>query len=121
MEARDPALGAERDVRSPLARRRDAADRADDMVVRDDDPQVEAERRHELLHERPVGVIPGLVAATRASSAASAASSSHRSTPSPQLPKRGLTTTGGERREAGRRRSAACAGGAGPRGGAGAR
>src|SRR5205085_8412782 len=42
---------AERDVRPPLARRGHALDRAGDPPARDEDPQVVAERRHELLDD----------------------------------------------------------------------
>ena len=89
------ALGTERDVRSPFARGGDAADRADHVVVGDDDAQIEAERAARApgrAHRAP-----GTTArcGSSASKAASDSSSSHRSTPSPQLPNRGLTTTGG--------------------------
>ena len=68
----------------------------------DDDPQVEPERRHELLHERAVRPVPRLVAAAGRAGRRATASSSHRSTPSPQLPNRGLTTTGGRSGDDGR-------------------
>ena len=60
------------------------------------------ERGHELLDERPVRLVPRLAPAGCASRAASDSSSSQRSTPSPQLPNRGLTTTGGRSGEVGR-------------------
>src|SRR5579864_2797013 len=48
------APSAERDVRAPLAWRRDSTSRTDDAPARDDDAQVPAEGRHELLRERAV-------------------------------------------------------------------
>ena len=55
---------AERDVRTPLARRREAPRCADDAATRDDEPEVPAERRHELLGERTVLPEPVAVAET---------------------------------------------------------
>ena len=49
---------AERDVRPPLALPRDAPDGADDAAAGDDEPQVVALRRHELLRHGPAGEEP---------------------------------------------------------------
>ena len=49
---------AESDVRPPLPGSRDARDRADGHARGDDDPKVEAGRRHELLQERTVLLEP---------------------------------------------------------------
>ena len=52
------AGAAEGDVRPPLARRRDARDRADGHAGGDDDPEIEAGGRHELLQQRAVPLEP---------------------------------------------------------------
>ena len=52
------ALRSERDVRPPLALGGLPAHRADDLSGRDDDAQVVAERRNELLHEHAVRAEP---------------------------------------------------------------
>ena len=88
------ANGTERDVRPPLAGRGDALDRADHGAAGDDEPEVVAQRRDELLDERAVAAEPGPVD-DRGEARRSAAASSQRTTSRPQLPKRGLTTTGG--------------------------
>jgi hypothetical protein len=86
--------GAERDVRPPLALRRNSPDSPDDSAAGDKEAQVFALRRDELLHERSVAFEPpsmcdrGEVTPERRSVLA------ERDVPT-QLPKRGLTTTGG--------------------------
>ena len=55
------ADSAECDVRPPFARRRDPPDRAHHGAARNDDPDVVAPRRNELLHECAVACEPGAV------------------------------------------------------------
>ena len=61
------------------------------MVERNHDPQIESERRHEILHESPVGLIPRLLRQPRQQRGQRllvvAALDAE-----PQLPNRGLTT-----------------------------
>ena len=87
--------GAERDVRSPFARLRVPRDRADDASRRDDQPQVVAARRDELLQHAAGRVEPDAAARLVDVPASSSAAVSQRTTSRPQLPKRGFSTSGG--------------------------
>ena len=86
---------AERDVRPPFAGCGDAAHRADHAAARNDDAQVVAARRDELLRDGARRLVPGRASASSASARSIASWSSQRSTSWPQEPKRGLRTIGG--------------------------
>jgi hypothetical protein len=87
---------AERHVRPPLAGRGDAGRRADHLPAGDDDAKIMEPGRYELLDERPVSPEPGELLGL-AEAPLEIGPSPAEEDVATQLPKRGLTTTGGSR------------------------
>ena len=88
------ALRLERGIRSPLALGGPPAHRADDLSGRDDDAQVVAERRDELLHEHAVVRNHGRSEITASASVSCRPRVVQSITSLPHDPNRGSSTTG---------------------------